>query len=45
MKVEKVLGDPYDDVFDAVRYAVYSYHEAQVKPYGMRVAERLKKAD
>jgi hypothetical protein len=41
---EKILGDPYDDVFDAVRYAVYSYHEAQVKPYGMRVAERLKKA-
>jgi hypothetical protein len=27
-KVEEVLGDPYDDVFDAVRYAVYSYHEA-----------------
>jgi hypothetical protein len=29
LKVEKVIGDPYDDVWDAVRYAVYSHHNPE----------------
>ena len=28
----------------SMQWGGYSYHEAQVKPYGVRVAERLKKA-
>jgi len=41
IKVEKVIGDPLDDVWDATRYAVYSYHEAERKPLEMRVQDRL----
>lgn len=41
LKVEKVVGDPYDDVWDALRYALYSHHEPEKKPIGMRVQDRL----
>jgi hypothetical protein len=33
-KVEKVVGDPYDDVWDAWRYALYSHHNPEKKPLG-----------
>lgn len=42
-KVEKVIGDPLDDVYDALRYCIYSYHEAERKPLEMRVQDRLQK--
>lgn len=32
------------DFYDFYRYGIYSYLETPTKPYGMRVAERLKKA-
>ena len=41
IKVEKVVGDPLDDVWDATRYGAYSYHEAEKKPLEMRVQDRL----
>ena len=41
LKVEKVIGDPYDDVFDALRYALYSHHEPEQKPLEMRVNDRI----
>jgi hypothetical protein len=41
LKVEKVVGDPYDDVWDALRYALYSHHEPEKKPLEMRVQDRL----
>jgi hypothetical protein len=41
MKVEKVVGDPYDDVWDALRYGLYSHHEPERKPLEMRVRDRL----
>jgi hypothetical protein len=44
VKVKKVPTDPLDDVYDFYRYGIYSYLETPTKPYGMRVAERLKKA-
>ncbi len=40
-KVEKAVGDPYDDVWDALRYALYSHHEPEKKPLEMRVHDRL----
>lgn len=43
VKVEKVIGDPLDDVYDALRYCIYSYHEAERKPLNMRIEERLAK--
>lgn len=42
-KVEKIIGDPYDDVWDALRYCIYSYHDPERKPVEMRVQDRLKK--
>jgi hypothetical protein len=36
-----VVGDPYDDVWDALRYALYSHHEPERKPLEMRVQDRL----
>jgi hypothetical protein len=44
VKVRKVPTDPLDDFYDFARYGIYSYLETPTKPYGMRVAERLKKA-
>jgi hypothetical protein len=44
VKVKKVPTDPLDDVYDDLRYGIYSYLETPTKPYGLRVAERLKKA-
>jgi hypothetical protein len=44
VKVKKVPTDPLDDFYDDFRYGIYSYLETPTKPYGMRVAERLKKA-
>jgi hypothetical protein len=44
VKVKKVPTDPLDDFYDFYRYGIYSYLETPTKPYGMRVAERLKKA-
>ena len=44
VKVKKVPTDPLDDVYDDFRYGIYSYLETPTKPYGLRVAERLKKA-
>jgi hypothetical protein len=41
LKVEKVIGDPYDDVYDSLRYAVYSHLEPEDKPLGMRVQDRI----
>lgn len=41
-KVEKVIGDPLDDVWDALRYCIYSYHDPERKPIEMRVQDRLK---
>lgn len=41
LKVEKAVGDPYDDVWDALRYGVYSHHEPEKKPLEMRVQDRL----
>jgi hypothetical protein len=41
LKVEKVIGDPYDDVWDALRYGLYSHHEPEKKPLEMRVQDRL----
>lgn len=41
LKVEKVSGDPYDDVWDALRYALYSHHDPEKKPLEMRVQDRL----
>ena len=41
LKVEKVVGDPYDDVWDALRYALYSHHDPEKKPLDMRVQDRL----
>lgn len=41
LKVEKVVGDPYDDVWDALRYALYSRHDPEKKPLEMRVQDRL----
>jgi hypothetical protein len=41
LKVEKAVGDPYDDVWDALRYALYSHHEPEKKPLEMRVQDRL----
>lgn len=43
VKVKKVPTDPGDDYFDAVRYGVYSYHQRAMKPYQMRVEERIDK--
>ncbi len=40
LKVEKAVGDPYDDVCDALRYALYSHHEPEKKPLEMRVQDR-----
>ena len=36
-----MAGDPYDDVWDALRYAVYSQHDPEKKPLEMRVQDRL----
>jgi hypothetical protein len=41
LKVEKVVGDPYDDVWDALRYALYSHHDPEKKSLEMRVQDRL----
>ena len=41
LKVEKITGDPYDDVWDALRYALYSYHDPERKPFEMRVQDRV----
>ena len=41
LKVEKAVGDPYDDVWDALRYGVYSHHDPEKKPLEMRVQDRL----
>ena len=41
LKVEKAVGDPYDDVWDALRYAVYSHHDPEKKPWEMRFKERF----
>lgn len=41
LKVEKAIGDPYDDVWDALRYALYSHHDPEKKPLEMRVQDRL----
>jgi hypothetical protein len=41
LKVEKVVGDPYDDVWDALRHALYSHHKPEKKPLEMRVQGRL----
>jgi hypothetical protein len=36
--------DPLDDFYDDFRYGIYSFLKTPTKPYGMRVADRLKKA-
>jgi 6-phosphofructokinase 1 len=36
-----IIGDPYDDVWDALRYALYSHHDPEKKPLEMRVQDRL----
>lgn len=43
VKVKKVPTDPLDDVFDALRYGVYSFMESVGKPLNKRVQERMKK--
>ena len=42
LKVEKIVGDPYDDVWDALRYAAYSHHDPENKPLAMRVNDRVR---
>jgi hypothetical protein len=39
--VEKIVGDPYDDVWDALRYAAYSHHDPERKPLALRVNGRV----
>lgn len=39
--VLKVKEDPLDDYYDMIRYGVYSYHESALKPYRMRVDEKV----
>jgi hypothetical protein len=41
----KVPGDELDDVIDALRYAIYSFIKAAVKPAEMQIAEAMAKAD
>lgn len=43
VKVQKVISDPLDDVFDSFRYGIYSYMEANSKPKEMRVKDRMEK--
>lgn len=43
VKVLKVPEKTEDDVFDAVRYAAYSYMEAAGMPTDLRIQERMKK--
>jgi len=42
VKVQKVIADPLDDVFDETRYGVYSFMEANGKPAALRIQERMK---
>lgn len=43
--VMKVKGDPLDDVYDDLRYGMYSYIGQAVKPASVRIAEAVTSSD